>query len=919
MALESNSDDVRIDTTAMLAAVWRKKLRIIAVTIGLLVVTYVLLMFTPRLYESSASLLIEARDNTFLRATNGVASSGGVADDSEIASQIELIQSRDAMVRVMDMVDLRNQPEFTETSKGLSGLVLQMLGRTSTPKNLDAVIVANLQSRLTVVRERNSQLISILFRSQSPQLSADIANAIAETHLNRRTGVLIEDTADASKWLATEIDKLRARVSEAEAKVASYRVDNDLFVGGNNTSLLDQQLSDISAQIVQAQERKSTAQSRVTVLRSLMQAGESIEGIAAVRDSAAIQRLGDEKGRLQSERAQRLATLLPNHPEVMSLTAQVNELDKEIIAEGRRVADALDAEARIEAGVEQSLRDELVRLKIAVSGATKNTVTLNELEREAKAQRDLLETYLLRYRDASARTDSSSAIPNIRIVGVAAPSYAAVSPKTNFVLAAVLISSLVAQVGQILFSELLSGRALVENTNSAFRRTGSFSRETEYGTQNVAEVVRSSTYDEGFVQPAPVSDYATLDEPADTEMYDADAYEANDGYIETTHPEVGAWQQEVGSILQGETALRDEEAYAAAYETEPTYDVESHYEAEPSDKVNDVDEDDLNEAYTAGSNTFYVDDPDTSFEVETEPFYASEPEAVHESEMEAGSFYENEVENEFHAANEIARSGDDLAVHRDSYSTTRGAVEIDQPFGDHPFEAEDRAFDAEPTTPVSAPAAVSVPASEIPSEPMESAELSSNKPQVVSDGPTLPAQLLPLCDAIGAAEERIVFVGTLDSETQGGAIVELLRSDASNRGISVAVVDASSGEQSAELGLTDLCAGHASFGEVIYRHANGIDAWVPWGQQAHLDRTSDAAVTLAQALSDVFELVIISYGPAGSTSNLSAFSGVEGYVLLVAPSNVDDATFDDLHDNAAALGFDRVQLVPFANGTSQVA
>src|SRR5690606_38057159 len=171
---------------------------------------------------------------------------------------------------------------------------------------------------------------------------------------------------------------------------------------------------------------------------------------------------------LQGELAQRASTLLPNHPTIKALVAQIAEIEDQIAAEARRVAEALEAEARIESDLAASLRDELVRAKVSVSDATRNNVTLEELQREAKAQRDLLESYLMRYSDASARTEAGSALPDVRQITIAAPSVQPASPKTALILGAVGFVALALQIGAILFGELMSGRALTGGADLAY-------------------------------------------------------------------------------------------------------------------------------------------------------------------------------------------------------------------------------------------------------------------------------------------------------------------------------------------------------------------------------------------------------------------------------------------------------------------
>jgi len=454
--------DARIDIRAVLGAVLVRLPRIILVTLVLLAAAFALLMFQPRLYESSAGILVEPRDNAYTRPANGQASAGA-NDASVVSSQIELIKSRDTLLKVVDELDLRSVPEFNGSGSAPSPLALisQLLGRKPAPANLDETVLGNLLDRMTVIQERDSRIVSILVRSTDPELAARIANAVARAHIERRAGLSLSDTAEASSWLNAEIEKLRVSVREAENAVANFKIENDLFVGANNTSLVDQQLSTIAGQINAAQERKNTALSRAALIRGLIERGQPIEGIADVRDSAVIQQLGSEKARLQGERAQQSARLLPNHPTIRAYNAQIAELDNQMSLEGRRVADALEAEAQIEADLESSLRAEMERVKGSASTATQDGVTLESLEREATAQRSLLESYLQRYGEATSRTNAEANLPDVRQVTLAAPSVTPASPRTQMILLAVGIVSLASQIGIVIFGELMSGRAII--------------------------------------------------------------------------------------------------------------------------------------------------------------------------------------------------------------------------------------------------------------------------------------------------------------------------------------------------------------------------------------------------------------------------------------------------------------------------
>ena len=92
MTVVESLGEERLDLRALLGAVGARWLRIVLVTVLLLGTTYAILMFVPKLYESSASILVEQRTNAFTRSPNDQQQANAVTMDSLMASQVELIK-----------------------------------------------------------------------------------------------------------------------------------------------------------------------------------------------------------------------------------------------------------------------------------------------------------------------------------------------------------------------------------------------------------------------------------------------------------------------------------------------------------------------------------------------------------------------------------------------------------------------------------------------------------------------------------------------------------------------------------------------------------------------------------------------------------------------------------------------------------
>ena len=74
-----------------------------------------------------------------------------------------------------------------------------------------------------------------------------------------------EQTRAAGHWLAGEIDGMRKRVAEAEAKVEDFRSKTNLFIGTNNTTLSNQTLGESNRDLAAARSQKAELEAKAQV------------------------------------------------------------------------------------------------------------------------------------------------------------------------------------------------------------------------------------------------------------------------------------------------------------------------------------------------------------------------------------------------------------------------------------------------------------------------------------------------------------------------------------------------------------------------------------------------------------------------------------------------------------------------------
>jgi polysaccharide biosynthesis transport protein len=338
-----------IDLRALGEAIARKRRWIILPTLLALALSVAAVnLITPR-YKSEARILIEGRENVFLRPSGERNEERPAVDAEAVTSQVQLVLSRDLAREIIKKNKLAELPEFDPVLHGLSPLksllALFGIGRDPFSMTPEERVLDAYFDRLTAYAVDKSRVIVVEFQSQDPDLATRVANSIADGYLVLQQNTRREQAKSASQWLSGEIDNLRQKVADAEAKVEDFRSKSSLFVGTNNTTLSNQQLGEFNTQLNNARALKSDAEAKARLIREMLQSGKPIEA-SEVLNSELIRRLSEQRVTLRAQLAEQSSTLLDNHPRIKELRAQLTDLDQQIRDEAAKLSRSLENDAR---------------------------------------------------------------------------------------------------------------------------------------------------------------------------------------------------------------------------------------------------------------------------------------------------------------------------------------------------------------------------------------------------------------------------------------------------------------------------------------------------------------------------------------------------------------------------------------------
>ncbi len=411
---------------------------IIATTAAVVAVTFVVLMFLPTLYASSAVVMLDTRKNNVADLSSVL--SDLPTDAASLQNQIQILTSRDLAAKVIVRLRLYEDSEFYS---GPSGGLLSSFRAATDPaaaplageqaaSALDAVIDKFLR-RLTVATQGLSTTISVTYTSRDPVKAARIANAVVDSYIEDQLTTKFEANRKTTEWLTGRVNQLARQVQAADAAAQQYKAENNLDQTADGTSLIDQQMAGISAQIVAARAdlaQKSANYNRVAALVGSGHAADASQVVA----SPLIVQLRTQEADLIRQESDYATKYGPKHPKMIAAQQQRRDLEAKINQEVTRIAGSMQndvAAARAQLG---SLEGSLKGSERQAGVQNFARVKLKELEGNAASTRTMYDTFVSRLR----QIQDQDAIQNsdARVISRATAPSSPASPKRTLILGA---------------------------------------------------------------------------------------------------------------------------------------------------------------------------------------------------------------------------------------------------------------------------------------------------------------------------------------------------------------------------------------------------------------------------------------------------------------------------------------------------
>lgn len=363
------------------------------------------LVATPQ-YEASAQIEI-SRDQKNPTNVEGLESAASTQDQEFYQTQYSLLQSRSLAERVARQLNLGNSEEF---------YAAHSLDFAPSGSAADRVRVAAgiLLKNVEIVPVSRSRLVDVRYTSNSPALSARIANAWTQNFIQASMDRRFASTNDARQFLEARLAELALKLEDAERKAVTYASNQGIVAlstvrGGDGKSEIQQTL--VSSQL----EALSNELAKATAERMGAEAMTFGKTNTSTVENPTVSALRQRRAEVSSEYSRMMEQFEPGYPAAAALQRQLATLDSAIAAEESRINRARGNSYAEASRRETTLRAKVDELTSRLDEQTRDQIQYNIFRRDADTTRQLYDSLLQRFKE-------------IGVAGVAANNIAVVDP-----------------------------------------------------------------------------------------------------------------------------------------------------------------------------------------------------------------------------------------------------------------------------------------------------------------------------------------------------------------------------------------------------------------------------------------------------------------------------------------------------------
>ena len=476
---KNNTDT--LDLLYYIRVIQRFKWRILSLAFIITLLTSVVVFSLTPKYSASATLLIQAEQANVVSIEEVYGVDSGRKE--YFFTQFEILKSRQIAQRVVDRLNLLKHPEFDADQqpkkfnlineiKALLPFLPQKSFNISEEETLNRknrLIVADFVSRLTITPIIKTQLVVISFISESPKLSADVVNTLADVYIESHLESKLMMTEKASSWLNERLSGLKNKLDISEDILQAYQNKEQLVDIDGIKSIEATELQELNRQLSVAKQRLKQSENIYNLIQEKNNDVTSLIALPEVLNHRLIQNVNEALQRAKTKKSELQGVYGPKHPIMIAAESELGSVNENLGNQVKLLVSGISNEYQSAKANEISL----VKAVKAKGQRFRELSTLDtkqkELKREVESNQQLYNAFFNRLKETKEVGEFQSA--NARLIDPAQPPLIPAKPRKKLIIGLVLVVSIVLGVLlAFLFEVLNDGIRSVEDVETKLKQ-----------------------------------------------------------------------------------------------------------------------------------------------------------------------------------------------------------------------------------------------------------------------------------------------------------------------------------------------------------------------------------------------------------------------------------------------------------------
>lgn len=291
------------------ASLFRRKWLIVTTLLTTVIATIAIAWATPDKYESRLKLLVKnMRADAPVTAGNESVSDRNEVSESQIASHIELLKSRDLLEQVVKQANLA-EPEKP--------------GESVTDKEVEKAIY-RLEKDLQITPVKKANIIEVSYSANLPETSALVLNKLAELFLEKH--LKLHRPPGTSEFFQTQAEEHERELRQAENRFSDFQQQKNVISIGQQKELTVSKLAEANSRLKDLDGAIQETDKRIAALvKQLDGLDKRVTTQSRVLPNQySVERLNTMLIELRNRRIQLLAKYKPTERIVQEVDEQIN-------------------------------------------------------------------------------------------------------------------------------------------------------------------------------------------------------------------------------------------------------------------------------------------------------------------------------------------------------------------------------------------------------------------------------------------------------------------------------------------------------------------------------------------------------------------------------------------------------------------